>query len=68
MYGVDAAAAPSVSAAGWPHAKLWNSSDAAAPAVVPWNGAGVSGFGVSLRPRLLAEPRRRGASAGRAAR
>ena len=61
VYGVDAAAAPSVSAAGWPHAKLWNSSDAAAPAVVPWNGAGVSGFGVSLVPRparRAAPPRR----------
>ena len=64
MYGVDAAE-PSVSAAGWPHAKLWNSSEAAAPAVVPWNGAGVSGFGPSAAPDSpprRAERRQRGPS------
>ena len=65
MYGAGAAAAPPVSAAGWPHAKLWNSSEAAAPAVVPWNGAGVSGFGVSAWPVSSvrrAERRQRGPS------
>ncbi len=54
-----------MSAAGWPHAKLWNSSEAAAPAVVPWNGAGVSGFGESagpVSPVRRAERRQRGPS------
>ena len=41
-----------------PHANDWNSSDTAASDVVPWNGAGVSGAGVSN----WAEPSRRRAS------
>ena len=56
VYGVDAAE-PSVSAAGWPQAKLWNSSTRSAPAVVPSNGAGVSGFGVSVVPATVRQPR-----------
>jgi hypothetical protein len=41
-----------------PHAKDWNWSETAASDVVPWNGAGVSGAGVSN----CAEPSRRRAS------
>ena len=41
-----------------PQAKDWNSSETAASDVVPWNGAGVSGAGVSN----WAEPSRRRAS------
>ena len=52
------------SSTGWPQAKLWNSSEAGST-LVPSNGAGVSGFGVSscsARTDSRAERRQRGPS------
>ena len=65
--GPGGAAVPpgGVSETGWPQAKLWNSSDGASPALVPSNGAGVSGLGVSTcsaRAESRAERRQRGPS------
>ena len=57
-----------VSGPALPHANDWNSSDTAGSAVVPSNGAGVSGFGVSTCAASCRRAAPSAASAGRAGR
>jgi hypothetical protein len=54
-----ATAAPPAGVSGWRQAKLSNSSEETCSWLVPWNGAGVSGFGVLVCARSVSRASRR---------